>query len=237
MRNSPVQLGIAILLGYFSIAVAFGVAGRDLGFSLPILVSLSVFVFAGASQFLALQLLTQGVGGVAIVAATFILNARHIVMSLALRDRVHGHHIPRPVIAFGITDEVFASAATRHGMIEDRELLAMEALAYSGWVSGTIAGFILGQFLPPSVEDAMGIALYAMFASLIVPGVLRFWRYGVVVAAAGAVHAGVVALGISRGVALLVAIVVPALLFAALPAWSEPTSGSPATRPADGASS
>jgi 4-azaleucine resistance transporter AzlC len=212
---------MAILLGYFSIAVAFGVAGRELGFGLPVLTALSVFVFAGASQFLAVQLLAQGVGGLAVIAATLVLNARHIVMSLALRDRVTGSRIPRPLLAFGITDEVFTSAATRTGPIRDTELLTIEALAYSGWVSGTIAGFLVGGFLPPIVEEAMGIALYAMFVALIVPGVLRFWRYGVVVAAAGAVNLGLTALSIPRGPALLLAIVVPALLFAVLPRWSE----------------
>ena len=226
--GNPIQLGIAILLGYFSIAVAFGVAGRDLGFSLPVLAALSVFVFAGASQFLALQLLTQGVGGVAIVVATFVLNARHIVMSLALRDRVAGSRIPKPLLAFGVTDEVFASATTRRGEIDDGELFAMEILAYSGWVSGTIAGFVVGQFLPSGLENAMGIALYAMFAALIVPGVLRFWRYGVVVVAAGGLHSAIAATGLSRGPALLIAILVPAIVFSLVPSWSETTDRDPA---------
>lgn len=221
--GSPVQLGLAILLGYFSIAVAFGVAGRELGFSLFSLAALSVFVFAGASQFLAIQLLAQGVGALPIIFATFILNARHIVMSIAIRDRIEGSAVPRPLLAFGITDEVFASAATRVGPIRDVDLLLMEVLAYSGWVSGTIAGHLLGRVLPPLVEQAMGIALYAMFVSLIVPGVLRFWRYGVVVLAAGGVNFLATAAGIGRGPALLIAIVVPALLFAISPRWSEAT--------------
>ncbi|MEE8440636.1 MAG: AzlC family ABC transporter permease [Spirochaetia bacterium] len=221
--GSPIQLGIAILLGYFSIAVAFGVTGRDLGFPLLVLIGLSVFVFAGASQFLAIQLLAQGVGGVAVIVATLILNARHVVMSLAVRDRIEGDSVPKPVLAFGITDEVFASAAIRVGPIRDVDLLTMEILAYSGWVGGTIAGFVVGRFLPPAIEEAMGIALYAMFVSLIVPGIARFRRYGMVVAAAGAFNYGITSLGLSRGPALLVAIVLPAIVFALGPRWSEPT--------------
>ena len=224
MRSgSPIQRGVAILLGYFSIAVAFGVAGRELGFSLPALAAFSAFVFAGASQFLAIQLLAQGVGGVAVIVATLILNARHVVMSLAIRDRITGNRVPKPVLAFGITDEVFASAAIRVGPIRDIDLLTMETLAYSGWVGGTIAGFVIGQFLPPAIEEAMGIALYAMFVTLVVPGIIRFWRYGIVVAAAGVVNFGMTSLGLSRGPALLAAIVLPAVVFALGPRWSEPT--------------
>jgi 4-azaleucine resistance transporter AzlC len=222
-QHSPLYLGIAILLGYFSIAVAFGVAGRDLDFSLPVLAGLSIFVFAGASQFLAVQLLSQGVGGVAVIAATFILNARHIVMSFAMRNRIRGDQVPRPLLAFGITDEVFTSAATRAAPIRDTELLAVEGLAYLGWVSGTVVGFVVGNFIPPVIEAAMGIALYAMFIALIVPGILRFWRYGVVAATAGVVHFGLKALATPHGPALLLSIVLPALVFAALPAFSEET--------------
>ena len=221
--GSPLQLGIAIFLGYFSIAIAFGVAGRELGFPLLTLAAFSVFVFAGASQFLAIQLLAQGVGGVAIIASTFILNARHIVMSLAIRDRIEGSRVPTPLLAFGITDEIFASAAIRVGPIRDVDLLTMEVMAYTGWVGGTIAGFVMGRFLPPAIEQAMGIALYAMFVALIVPGIVRFWRYAIVVAAAGAVNLGMTTLGLSRGPALLVAIVVPAVIFAFGPRWSEAT--------------
>ena len=198
-------------------------AGRELGFSLLVLTGFSVFVFAGASQFLAIQLLAQGVGGVAVIVATLILNARHVVMSLAIRDRIEGDGVPKPVLAFGITDEVFASAATRVGPIRDVDLLTMEVLAYFGWVGVTIAGFVAGRFLPPAIEEAMGIALYAMFVSLIVPGITRFWRYGIVVVAAGAVNFGMTSLGLSRGPAPLVAIVLPAVVFALGPRWSEPT--------------
>ena len=222
-QHSPLQLGTAILLGYFSIAVAFGVAGRELGFSWPVLVGFSLFVFAGASQFLAVQLLAEGVGGLAVIAATLVLNARHIVMSLALRVRISGNRVPRPLLAFGITDEVFTSAATRIGSIRDTDLLVMEGLAYSGWVSGTVAGFVVGSFIPPVMEAAMGIALYAMFVALVVPGVLRFWRYGAVVATAGASNFLLSAIGMPRGPALLVSIILPALLFAATPTWSEPS--------------
>ncbi|MCK4516338.1 MAG: hypothetical protein KAU31_13835, partial [Spirochaetaceae bacterium] len=73
------------------------------------------------------------------------------------------------------------------------------------------------------IEEAMGIALYAMFVTLVVPGIIRFWRYGIVVAAAGAVNFGMTSLGLSRGPALLAAIVLPAVVFALGPRWSEPT--------------
>jgi 4-azaleucine resistance transporter AzlC len=169
-RSVQLQLGIAILLGYISIGLTFGVAGRTLGFSLLVLAAMSIFVFAGASQFLAIQLLIAGAGPLSIIAATFILNSRHIVMSLALRDRIEGDRIPKPFLAWGITDEVFASAAGRPGGIRDMSL----------------------------------------FVALLVPGVIRFWRYGVVAGAAGGINWVLGLSGLPRGISLLVAICVAA---------------------------
>lgn len=217
----PFQLGLTIFLGYVSIAIAFGAGGRQLGFPLVALAAFSVFVFAGASQFLAVQLLSSGVGGLSIVFATFVLNARHIVMSLALRDRIDGDAIPKPLIAFGVTDEIFTSAAARPGPIRDTELLTMQIMAYTGWVSGTIIGYLAGQFLPASMEAAMGIAMYAMFVALIMPSIVRYWRYAVVALAAGGINWVLVEVGAPRGIALLAAIVGVAALFSAIPAWSE----------------
>jgi 4-azaleucine resistance transporter AzlC len=180
-RSVQLQLGIAILLGYISIGLTFGVAGRTLGFSLLVPAAMSIFVFAGTSQFLAIQLLIAGAGPLSIIAATFILNSRHIVMSLALRDRIEGDRIPKPFLAWGITDEVFASAAGRPGGIRDMSL----------------------------------------FVALLVPGVIRFWRYGVVAGAAGGINWVLGLSGLPRGISLLVAICVAAAVLGILPAWRE----------------
>ncbi|MFW5684025.1 MAG: AzlC family ABC transporter permease [Spirochaetota bacterium] len=223
-RREAVSTGLAILFGYFSIAVAFGVSGEAVSLPAFAVAGLSVFVFAGASQFMAVSLIAQGAGAIPIIAATLVLNSRHIVMSMSLRDRVLGTRIPRPVLAFGITDEVFTAAATRPGPIGERELLTMELLAYSGWVSGTIAGFVVGGLLPATIEQAMGIALYAMFVALIVPAIVRFPRYLWPALAAGGTNWLFQRLGAPVGVSLLLAITLVALGFALLPAWSEEES-------------
>ena len=220
-RSESVQLGFAIFLGYVSIAVAFGVSGRALGFTLPFLAAMSVFVFAGASQFLAIQLLAAGAGGIGIILATLVLNSRHIVMSLALRDRIEGRRIPRAILAWGITDEVFASAAGRREEIRDTSLLVIEVMAYSGWVGGTILGYYAAGVIPGSIQPALPITIFALFISLLIPGVVRFWRYGIVALAAGGINWILGLAGLPRGVALFVAIVVTAVLFGLAPSWSE----------------
>lgn len=230
-QRTAVSAGLAILLGYFSIAIAFGASGRAVGLPVVAVASFSVFVFAGASQFIAVSLIAQGAGVVAIIVTTFIVNSRHLVMAMSLRDRIHGSHIPRPILAFGITDEVFTAAATRRGPVPERELLTMELLAYSGWVAGTITGYSVGALLPPVVEQAMGIALYAMFVALIVPAIARFPRYLVPALTAGAVNWALQGMGITVGLSLLVAIATVAVLFALRPGWTEAEPDGPEGAP------
>ena len=214
-------MGFAILLGYFSIAIAFGASGRAIGLDALPVAGFSVFVFAGASQFMAVTLLSQGAGTLSIILATFVLNSRHIVMSISLRDRITGSRIPRALLAFGVTDEVFAGAATQGGEIGETELLIMEGLAYSGWVGGTIVGFLVGTILPPVVEQAMGVSLYAMFVALIVPAVTRFPRYLLPAFAAGGANWALQAAGVSVGISLVISIAAVAAAFALVPGWSE----------------
>lgn len=215
----PVGVGVAILLGYVSLAVAFGAAARSIGISAGGAAGMSILVFAGASQFVAISLLAQGAGLAAIVAATLVLNSRHIVMSMALADRIEGRRVPRPILAFGVTDEVFAAAAARPGQVRDTDLLVMESLAYSGWVTGTVLGYLLGSILPEIVQQAMGIALYAMFVALIVPTVQRAPRTLVPALAAGGVNWALQALGAPVGAALLASIALVAAFFAVRPGW------------------
>ena len=120
MRRDPVGTGLAILFGYFSIAVAFGVSGRSIGLSAVAVASFSVFVFAGASQFMAVTLLAQERGAV-------LDHPRHTRAQLAPPRHVDGaprgasgNRIPRPVLAFGITDEVFGATATRRATSRTR---------------------------------------------------------------------------------------------------------------------
>jgi len=221
-RRDPVGIGLAILFGYFSIAVAFGVSGRSIGLPAVTVASLSVFVFAGASQFMAVSMLAQGAGVFSIILATLVLNSRHLVMSLALRNRITGHRVPRPLLAFGVTDEVFGANATVPGDIPDTDLLVTEALAYAGWVGGSVAGYVAGGFLPRVIERSMGIALYAMFVALIVPPIRRFPRYAVPAVAAGVTNWALQEAGLPVGIALLASISATASIFALAPRWSEP---------------
>ncbi len=162
--------GLSIAIGYMPIALTFGLLAKNTGISLAHTVGMSLFVFAGASQFMALGLIGIGTGVVEIVFSTFIVNIRHLLMSMSLNEKtLPESRLKKGIYAFGITDEVFAVASTRDGDVGSRYLYGVALMAYLSWVLNSGVGYIVGSALPSSVQGGMGIALYAMFIGLLIP--------------------------------------------------------------------
>ena len=182
--------GFPVLIGYFPVAVAFGILAKTTGLSVGDGVAFSVLVFAGASQFMALNLIGAGVAVGGIILATLLLNLRHMLMSASLAAKI-GLSDRRwlPAVAFGVTDETFAVSATHSGPLGVPFLLALEGTAYLGWVGGTLTGYLAGAVLPASLGESMGIGLYALFVAILIPGFKKSWLVVTLTLSAGLTHA------------------------------------------------
>jgi 4-azaleucine resistance transporter AzlC len=184
-------------LGYAPIAFAFGVTATGQGLSSLETLALSVIIYAGASQFLALALITGGVP-LAIAAFTLIvMNVRHVLYGPALLKRAGADGSKRMswVWAFGLTDEVFGAALgqiARGQRFSEQFMLGLGLGAYAAWVGGTAAGaFAGGGALAgfPAVEAALGFMLPALFLALLLSILNRAQLP--VIAIAGAATVGV----------------------------------------------
>lgn len=163
---------LPIVIGYFPIAMAFGLLAKAMGINFSDTALFSILVYAGASQFMALDLILAGVSWGSIILATFLLNLRHMMMSASLSlklEKVKKSYLP--FVAFGITDETFSVAAFKKGKLSLGFILSLNFLSYGSWVIGTIVGFLIGEILPASLQSSLSIGLYAMFAGLLIPEV------------------------------------------------------------------
>jgi 4-azaleucine resistance transporter AzlC len=166
--------GLPIVFGYFPVAMAFGLLARNVDVSLLDNSLFSIMVFAGASQFMALDLIKAGVEAGNIIIAVFLLNLRHMMMSASLS--VHLKDIKKRwlyLIAFGVTDETFSVASLKEGKINVPFLISLQGVSYLAWVSGTVAGYFVGPILPAAVQNSLGIGLYAMFAAILTPQIRK----------------------------------------------------------------
>ncbi|MHB0871338.1 MAG: AzlC family ABC transporter permease [Chloroflexota bacterium] len=162
---------ISLLLGFLPLGMAFGIAAREYGFSALEASLMSLLVYAGASQFIAIALIAGGAGVLEVAVTTFFVNLRHALMSASLA--VYLRDAPRrllSLLAFHLTDETFGLSVTRfaRGEADRWYLLGANLVTYTTWNVGTLAGHAAGELLPPLVRDSMAFALPAVFLSLLV---------------------------------------------------------------------
>ncbi len=172
------RAGIPVVLGFIPVGIAFGVMARQAGFSTLETCLMSLSVYAGASEMMAVGMYAQGAGILAIIIATFFLNLRHIIMSTCVFSRMKASKLGlRLLAAFGVTDESFAVFTT----IPEKQctpafFLGLILVTYSSWNIGTLIGAAASDLLPPIVTASLGIALYAMFIGLLMPGLRGNFR-------------------------------------------------------------
>ncbi|MDD3364434.1 MAG: AzlC family ABC transporter permease [Syntrophomonas sp.] len=169
---SGLKAGIPIAVGYIPIAIAFGLLAKSAGIPNYITTLMSFIIFAGASQFVGINLIILGTNLWEIVLTTFILNLRHVLMSASISQKIEPGTSKKylSLLSFGITDETFSVASLREETrLKPEFILGLNFLAFSAWNVGTWMGVFLAAGLPESIKLSMGIALYAMFIGLLVP--------------------------------------------------------------------
>jgi 4-azaleucine resistance transporter AzlC len=165
-----IQAGISIGIGYFPIALTFGLLAKSSGLTIYETVLMSLIVFAGASQYISLSLITFGTGIFEIILTTFIVNIRHFLMSTSLNEKCEDDHIINKLLySFGITDETFSVVSTKEGTATSGFIFGVISISYLSWVFFSGVGHLIGASLPKTLQESMGVALYAMFIGLLVP--------------------------------------------------------------------
>lgn len=165
--------GLPIGLGYLPVSFTFGfltVAG-----GLPPWVGLFISLtnLTSAGQFAGMNLILAGSGYLEITLTSLVINLRYSLMSLSLSQKIE-EKIPvwqRLIFSFGITDETFVLASMEKPPLKAGYLFGLILLPIIGWNVGTLGGVCVTNFLPEALQNAMGIALFAMFIALIMPAV------------------------------------------------------------------
>ncbi|HOA79792.1 MAG TPA: AzlC family ABC transporter permease [Defluviitaleaceae bacterium] len=186
---SALKDALPIAIGYIPIALAFGIISKTNQLSLLDCFLFSFMVFAGASQFIAVNLISSAVSGFQIILTTAIMNSRHFLMSASLSTKIKS---PRkkllPLVAFGVTDETFSVLATKNKELSVIYSLVVNTTAYFSWVLGSVTGYLLGSFLPDAVQASMKIALYSMFIAILVPSMKKSKEVVILALLSGGIH-------------------------------------------------
>lgn len=166
-----IKKGIPIFLGYLPVSFTFGFMAVSGGMPVWLAVLVSMTNLTSAGQFAGTNLIFAQAGVLELALTTFVINLRYSLMSLSLSQKINPG-IPvwkRLIFSFGITDETFVIASMEPGKLSAGFLLGLMTLPFIGWSLGTFLGGTVSTLLPLTLQQAMGIGLYAMFIALIIP--------------------------------------------------------------------
>ena len=163
--------GIPIMLGYFAVSIALGISARNAGMTAAQATIASALIMASAGQYIGFTLIAAGASYLEVVVMEAIANARYLLMSTALSQKVDPALPLRHRLLMGlwITDEIFGVSVSVEGRLNPYYNYGMAAVATPGWALGTLMGVVLGNALPARVVSALSVGLYGMFMSIFVP--------------------------------------------------------------------
>lgn len=175
---------VPIILGYLPIGFAYGVLAQKTGLSSVNTLLMSLLVFAGSAQLIAVGLFAAGTGPASIILTTFIVNLRHLLMSAALAPYLRGWHSGlQALFAFQLTDETFALHSSRfpgRNLIKP-EIFSVNMIAQLAWLAGTFLGLIASGLVTDISPIGLDYALPAMFIVLLVWQVTSLVRFSAAV--------------------------------------------------------
>ena len=205
-RRAAIVEGWPIFVTAVVVGITFGLTARQSGLSVVETSATSVIVFAGAAQFVMVDLLRAGTPVPLIVLTVLLLNARHLLMAAALRPFVQVASIPgRLGLAYVLTDEAFAMGIGwfRRGHRDLAYYAVFSTVLWCSWNAGTLLGAIFGAGVQDPQRFGIDFAITAVFVAIVAIGVRH--RSDVTVALVAALVAAGLRLAGASAVAVVVA--------------------------------
>ena len=168
-----------LILAAIPFGLIFGALSITTGLSAWATLSMSLFVFAGASQFIAVSLLASATALPVILLTVFVVNLRHMLYAASLMPQVE--NLPQKFrfpMAFWLTDETFAVVSNHVAGKKDTPglhwyFLGSALAMYTVWAICTVIGIIMGQQIPDIASWGLDVAMLVGFIGIVVPN-LKF---------------------------------------------------------------
>ena len=161
---------VPVLTGYLFLGIGFGILLSESGFGLGWAFFMSVFVFAGSGQYLAVSLLAGSASLLGAAIATLLVNARHIFYGISLIDAYQDAGKKKPYLIFALTDETYTLVTQNQppeGMKRHSYCFLVSVLDHSYWIVGCCLGSVVGHLVPISFEG-VEFVLTALFVTMFV---------------------------------------------------------------------
>lgn len=163
--------GLPIGAGYFAVSFTLGIIMRNAGLTPFQGMLMSLLNNTSAGQAAGTGIIAADGSYTEVAISQLVINLRYLLMSAALAPHVTSamKTVPRLLMSFDITDEVFALLIMQRRPLSEYFAYGVALASIPFWAAGTYLGIIFGNILPPDVTSALSVALYAMFIAVIIP--------------------------------------------------------------------
>ncbi|NBB97825.1 MAG: branched-chain amino acid ABC transporter permease [Alphaproteobacteria bacterium] len=169
------RAGLPFLLVIIPFGIVFGVVATEAGLNISQTMGFSIFVIAGAAQFVAIQLMVENAPILIVLATSLAVNLRMAMYSASLAP--HLGPVPwwkRAVVAYFMVDQAYAASILKYD--DSPQMTPRQKFAYymgvvtpvcPMWYVATYGGAVLGDVIPPTLP--IDFAVPITFLALIVP--------------------------------------------------------------------
>ena len=162
---------LPVLAGYIVLGMGFGIILQTKGYGVGWAFVMSLLIFAGSMQYLAVDLLAGGAALITAAVTTLMVNARHIFYGISMIDKYRDVGKKKPYLIFALTDETYSLVCSDDAGegCDDRKnnYFWVSLFNHSYWVLGSVIGSLLGAVIPFSTEG-MDFVLTALFVTIFV---------------------------------------------------------------------
>lgn len=161
---------LPVMAGYLAIGIGFGILLKVNGYGLWWAIGMSVFIYAGAMQYVGVSLLSGGASLLTVGLTTLMVNARHLFYGITMIDRYKGAGLKKPYLMHALTDETYSlvcDVKVPEGVNAHMYYLLVSAFNQAYWVIGSVIGSLIGSLIP---FDTAGIdfAMTALFITVFI---------------------------------------------------------------------
>lgn len=163
--------GVPIGLGYFAVAFTLGIVAKKAGLTAIQTFLATALTNASAGGYAGFTAIAENSGYIDIALTMLIVNARYLLMSAALSQKL-APNTPlrhRMLVAFDVTDEIFGISVAVKGTLNPYYNYGAMTVSIPCWATGAALGVIMGNILPQNLVSALSVGLYGMFLAIVIP--------------------------------------------------------------------
>ena len=160
---------IPVMTGYIVLGIGFGMLLQIRGYGVLWALAMSIFIFAGSMQYVAIDLITGGVSLITTALTTLAVNARHLFYGISMVDKYKVQK-RKYFLFWTLTDETYSLVCSDEPEKTGNPsayYFYVSLFDYSYWVLGSVLGALLGEVIPFSMEG-IDFSLTALFLTVFV---------------------------------------------------------------------